>query len=136
MTLRFRRWWIAAGWLAVAAVIVGSLVRVPSVVDLSDGRDKVVHLLAYFALAAWFGQIYRRWPTRWLYGFAFITLGLLLEWAQGSTLWRGADRIDALANTAGVLLALALLATPFQDWLGRFDRRLATMRAAAARRST
>ncbi len=124
MTWRFRKIWLLLGWLGVITLIGVCLIRLPDAVDLGSGRDKVVHLAGYFCLMGWFGQLYARRSTQLLFGVGFATLGIAIEFAQSTTTWRGADLMDAGANTAGVILALLLLLTPFQRWLNWFDRSL------------
>jgi len=97
--LRYRRLWLAIGWATVATVIVLSLVRLD--VDLSEGRDKWSHFIAYGAQAFWFGMLY---PRRWTVIISFIALGVFLEFAQGLTSYRNFDSADMVANTLGVLL--------------------------------
>ncbi len=54
-----------------------------------------------------------------------MALGLGVEWAQAHlTVTRQGDLRDALANTLGIALGLALSFTPLARWLERFDRKL------------
>jgi hypothetical protein len=51
-------------------------------------------------------------------------MGIGLEYAQGAfTADRMMDRMDALANTLGVIAGLGLQLTPWRDLLLHFDRR-------------
>lgn len=103
-----RRWplWRGLGIGLALAIVWFSLVPRPPQLG-PEMSDKAHHLLAYFALMFWFGQLYaRRLPV--LLG--CLGLGLALEWLQGLTGYRTASGLDMLANTAGALLAWALLA--------------------------
>lgn len=122
----FRRPWLWSSlWcLAIAAVVVVSLVPAPDLPDLPPGSDKWEHFLAYAALAAAAVQLYRRWPALLGAGLGLVLMGIGLEYAQGAlTQTRMMDRWDALANTLGVMAGLATRMTPWRDALLRFDRR-------------
>lgn len=81
--------------------------------------DKAHHMLAYFSLMFWFGQLHAR-RARVLLG--CLGLGLALEWLQGLTGYRTASGLDMLANTAGALLAWATL-----RWLPNLPTRLESL---------
>ncbi len=68
-------------------------------------KDKVAHLIAYFAMGvlAWVSVATMR---RRLYLLFFsVVLGIALEFLQEFVPGRSADAADAAANTAGVVLA-------------------------------
>lgn len=101
MPLRLRPLWVSLGWAMVVLIVCFSLVPRPPEVAPQLG-DKAHHLLAYFGLMFWFGQLHaRRLPV----ALGCLGLGLSLEWLQGLTGYRTASGLDMLANTAGVLLA-------------------------------
>lgn len=103
--LRWRPVWQGLGGLLVLLIVWFSLVPRPPQVG-PEMSDKAHHFLAYFTLMFWFGQLHaRRLPV--LLG--CLGLGLALEWLQGLTGYRTASGLDMLANTAGALLAWALL---------------------------
>jgi VanZ family protein len=114
-----RRPWLWAGlwWLAVAVVVVLSLVPPPPM-ELPRHGDKIEHLLAYAALAAAAVQVWRPGRPLLLVGLGLVLMGVLLEFAQGAlTATRQADPADALANALGVLLGLLTVFTPWRDLL-------------------
>jgi len=122
----FRRPWLWSGlWsLAIAVVVVVSLVPAPGLASLPSGTDKVEHFLAYAALAAGAVQLYARWPSLLGAGLALVLMGIGLEHAQGVlTATRMTDRWDALANTIGVIAGLATQLSPWRDALLGFDTR-------------
>lgn len=121
----FRRPWLWAGlWmLAVAVVVVTSLLPAPDLPDLHVG-DKIEHFTAYALLAAGAVQLYARRMSWFVVCIALALLGIGLEFAQGAlTTTRQMDAADALANSLGVLIGLATAFTPLRDVLLRFDRR-------------
>ncbi len=122
----FRRPWLWSGmWcIAVALVVVASLIPTPDLGSLPSGTDKLEHFLAYAALAAGAVQLYARWPSLLGAGLALVLMGIGLEHAQGLlTATRVMDRWDALANTFGVIAGLATKVSPWRDALLRFDTR-------------
>ena len=108
--------WLGLWLLAVAIVCVASLTPPP--IELPRHGDKVEHLLAYALLAAAAVQVFR--PGRFLLGVGvvLVLMGIGLEFAQGAlTATRMADPVDALANSAGVLLGLATVRSRLSDAL-------------------
>jgi len=115
--------WSALWILAVAVVVIASLVPASGLPDVPRNFDKVEHFVAYAALSAGAVQLFAR---RLSWGFVCILLvlmGIGLEHLQSQmALGRQLDRADALANTLGVLIGLATAFTPWRDALLRFDR--------------
>lgn len=125
--LRWPRLWLGLWLLAVAGVIVLSLVPPPTLpLEPPKNFDKLMHVLAYFALAFGAVQLFERGRTLVWAALGLIVLGVLLEWAQGTLApdVRMADPWDALANTVGVLLGMAVLVTPVRGCLLRLERAL------------
>ena len=121
----FRRPWLWAGlWiLAIAAVVVGSLVpgRDLPAVPVSD---KFEHFAAYAVLAAGAVQLFARRVSWAFVCLLLVLMGIGLEVLQAEmALGRMLDRNDAMANTIGVLLGLATSLTPWRDALLRLDPR-------------
>ena len=116
--------WATLWVLAVAVVVVASLIPVSGLPDVPKNFDKVEHFVAYAALSAGAVQLFAR---RLSWGFVCVLLvlmGIGLEHMQAQmALGRMLDRVDALANTIGVLAGLATAFTPWRDALLRLDRR-------------
>lgn len=122
--LRLPGLWCALWCLAVAVVVVVSLMPAPDLPS-PPGSDKLHHFLAYFLLAAAAVQLFARWPALLGAGLGLVLLGIGLEHAQGAlTATRMADRMDALANTLGVAAGLATRLTPLRDLLLSLEARL------------
>lgn len=122
----FRRPLLWAGlWvLAIAVVVVASLVPVSGLPDVPKNFDKVEHFVAYAALAAGAVQLFARRLSWAVACVMLVLMGIGLEHLQAQmALGRMLDRVDALANTLGVLVGLATAFTPWRDALLRLDRR-------------
>lgn len=115
--LRFRRLWISVGVFLVLLVFVASLVSLPPPVHTVMLHDKLMHTLAYGFLMAWFAQVYRHDLTRLLLAIGLIIMGIVIEFAQGTTTYRQFDLLDMVANTSGVVLAWALAYTRVGNFL-------------------
>lgn len=93
--------WRVLGWLGIVLTLVVSLM--PPALDSSSGHaDKIVHLTGYAVLTFWWAQLVIR--QRWKLAIAVVLFGVAIELLQGLTPARHPDQLDALANSAGVLL--------------------------------
>jgi len=108
--LRLRSVALLIGWGMILTVIVLSLI--PVEVDLSEGRDKWSHLLAYGGLMFWFGMLFTGAIRQLQIALAFVAMGVALEFLQRETGYRSFDVADMAANAAGVLLGWGLVRTP------------------------
>ena len=121
----FRRPWLWVGlWvLAIAAVVIGSLVPAQDLPKLQVS-DKLEHFAAYALLSAGAVQLFVRRLSWGSVCVILVLMGIGLEYLQAQMgLGRMLDRQDALANTIGVLIGLATAFTPLRDLLLRIDRR-------------
>lgn len=119
--LRRFAWWRASWLAAVLAVVVISLLSPPPL-PAPPGSDKLLHVLAYFGLMAFAVQLYTGARTLAAIAITLAALGLGLEFAQGVlTADRQMELADAVANAFGVLLGLALAATPAARALERLE---------------
>lgn len=117
--------WAGLWVLAIAVVVVASLVPVSGLPDVPKNFDKVEHFVAYAALAAGAVQLFARRLSWAVVCVMLVLMGIGLEHLQAQmALGRMLDRVDALANTLGVLAGLATAFTPLRDALLRFDRKL------------
>lgn len=121
---RRHRLWIGIAWFGVLLCVVLSLLPTPQAAGALPGTDKTHHAAAYFMLMLWHGWLLAQPRALKRAALFLFLLGLALEVAQSFLPWRsGNDPFDLLANTVGILLAWALLLTPFHDALRRWDRR-------------
>lgn len=101
------------------ALLFVSLIKLTNVPDVGvDFGDKIFHFLAYFVLAfLWFGAFLYHFNFNKrkaiIYASVFsILFGIIIEVLQDTlTDYRALDVYDVLANTSGVLLAVALIAS-------------------------
>lgn len=122
----FRRPWLwSLLWMvAVSTVVAFSLLPASSLQTLPSANDKLEHFLSYAVLAAGAVQLYPRWRSLSIVGLGLVLMGIALEYAQGAMgQGRMMDRMDALANTLGVIAGLGTRLTPLHDVLLRLDRR-------------
>jgi len=121
--LRYRKLWLSIGYLLIVVVVFLSLTSNPVHVDTNlPYQDKLFHVLAYFSLTFWFMQIYhiRHHVFQWV--IFFLCLGMLLEYLQGFDLNRYSEVGDMIANTLGVVVAVALARTQLRFVLVRLER--------------
>jgi hypothetical protein len=127
-SLRFAPCWIAIGWTLVAGLVVASLVTVPDEVRELGSVDKLVHVVLYLLVMAWFVQIWSAQRVILAYAAFLVVLGIVLEILQGAGGHRTADGLDAVANAGGVVLGWMTSRTPVSGLLERLEGRLPTPR--------
>ncbi len=77
--------------------------------------DKWVHGITFFVLAVWFSGLVER-RRYWLVGVGLIAFGALLEFFQLYVRYRTADQFDIAANTAGIIVGLAVAFAGLGGW--------------------
>ena len=121
--LRYRKQWLALGWVMIGIVIYLSLMPYPpQPLDVSNA-DKIEHGLAYAGLALWFFQLVRK-SSRVGVGLALCLLGVAIEIAQSFTPTRSFELADMGADAAGVLLGALLIFTRLGRLLAGMERLL------------
>jgi VanZ family protein len=117
--LRLRGLWLGLGMGLVASVVVASLLPMPELPV--QASDKLLHVLAYASMSAWFGcVVLQRWY--WALFVAFSALGITIEILQGMTSFRSFEVHDLLADGIGIVLGLGISATPLGDSLRWLER--------------
>jgi VanZ family protein len=104
----------------VAAVVVLSLI--PVEMDLSGGRDKLAHFLAYGSLSLGFGMLFGGRGRQLGIAIAFAAMGVALEFLQGLTDYRTFEIADMIANAIGAALGWGLVQTPLRNGLEWVER--------------
>ena len=94
-------------FLAVCAGLLYTGLRTKPIAQLFDQEDKLHHLLGFFALAFSCRLAFLRVKLRWI-ALGCVLTGVAIEYAQALIPLRTASFYDALANTIGVALGLAV----------------------------
>jgi VanZ family protein len=115
--------WLGLGGVMVALVVYLSLTSSPVDTGLSfPYQDKVFHAFAYFALMAWFAQIYHGRFQRNLIAVMLVIMGVMLEYLQSFDPNRFYEYADMFANSTGVVLGLLVTLTGVKNCLIRFEK--------------
>lgn len=85
-----------------------------------DNSDKWVHALTFVALAIWFAGLFER-QAWWRIAIGLLLFGLLVEFLQLQLSYRMADWHDIAANTAGIIVGLAVAAAGLGGWALRIE---------------
>lgn len=118
------RLWLGV-WVFGWALCIALSLLPPIPLGGPQDSDKIGHFLAYFILSAWAVSIFRTRRAQVLAALSLVALGLAIEWGQANlTATRHGDPRDALANTLGIALGLAMAFTPLTHLLERLDRKL------------
>ena len=94
-------------FLAVCAGLLFTGLRARPIPQLFDQEDKLHHFIGFFALAFSCRLAFLHIRLVWL-AIGCVLAGLLIEYAQALLPLRTASFYDALDNTAGVTLGLAV----------------------------
>lgn len=120
--LKLRFLWLAIGYALVMLVVFLSLTSDPIQLEMNfPNQDKAFHGLAYFALMAWFSQIYHDKFQRNMIALVFIVMGVTLEYIQGFDPNRYFEYADMVANSIGVALGFAVALTGAKNILVRLE---------------
>jgi len=121
--LRRPRLWLSLWCVAIAAVIVGSLLPAADLPPVPAGADKLEHFAGYAVLAAIAVQLFATRAALARAGLGLVALGIVLEVLQSVlTSTRMMDGWDVLANCLGVLAGLATVMAPWRDLLLQLER--------------
>jgi VanZ family protein len=115
-TLRYKNIWLILGLAMIAFVVYETLTSSP----IKPGfkvSDKILHIVGYFGMMAWFIQIFQLRKQQAVLAAAFICMGVMLEFIQGWSGVRQYEIADMLANTTGVIIAWTLAITRFSNIL-------------------
>ena len=123
--LRWTTFWWACDWLILLGVVLGSLIPPRELqVVVPNMNDKLMHCGAYFLMGMWFAGSMDPRKHRWL-AILLVTLGGAIEILQYYMgFGRDADWHDFVANSLGVLVALAVARAGLGNWMAWVERRL------------
>ena len=82
--------------------------------------DKWIHGLTFFVLALWFSGLVER-RKYWLVGVGLVAFGAFLEFCQLWVRYRTGDHFDIAANTAGIIIGLAVAIAGIGGWVLRAE---------------
>ena len=94
-------------FIAVCAGLIFAGLRSKPIAQLFDQEDKLHHLFGFFTLAFTCRLAFLRVKLHWV-ALGCVLAGLAIEYAQALIPLRTASLYDALANTFGVALGLAV----------------------------
>ncbi|NOQ90346.1 MAG: VanZ family protein [Gammaproteobacteria bacterium] len=121
--LKLRFLWMTIGYALVTLVVFLSLTSNPVDTGLEfPYQDKLFHALAYFALMAWFSQIYHDKFQRNMIAFVFVFMGFTLEYLQSFDPNRFAEMGDMAANITGVVLGFSMALTRAKNTLVQIEK--------------
>ena len=123
--LKLRFLWITIGYALAASVVLLSLTSNPVDTGLEfPYQDKLFHVLAYFTLMAWFGQIYHDKFQRNMIAVVFVFMGFTLEYLQSFDPNRYAEIGDMFANMTGVAIGFLLVLTKAKSILVQIENKI------------
>ena len=93
-----------------------------------ERNDKWLHGFTFLTLSLWFTGLYHK-TAYWRIGIGLLVFGLIIEACQRMVIYRTADWFDVGANTAGIILGLAIGAAGVGGWCVRAEQRLAKQRS-------
>ena len=130
LPLRYVRRWQIASLFFLAFVLVAALMPFIWFLDDKTGvlswfarNDKWVHGITFLTLSIWFTGLFHK-KSYWQIGIGLLIFGLLIEACQRMLIYRTAEWTDVGANTAGIILGLAIGASGIGGWCLRAEERL------------
>lgn len=137
LPLRYARRWRVASLLLLILVLASMLM--PAVWFWSDRRqfaswffdvDKWLHGVIFAVLAIWFAGQYRP-RSYWRIGAGLTAFGLLIEACQRLVTYRSAELYDVAADSAGIIIGLAVAVAGLGGWSLRVEDWYTRRRAGA-----
>jgi VanZ family protein len=130
LPLRYVKRWQIASLFFLAFVLAAALMPVVWFLDDKAGglswfgrHDKWVHGFTFLTLSIWFTGLFHK-KTYWQIGIGLLFFGLIIEACQRMLIYRTAEWTDVGANTAGIILGLAIGAGGIGGWSLRAEERL------------
>jgi len=127
LPLRHVRLWRALSVLILIVVLLAALSPVfwffdNRAIALSwfQNADKWLHAFTFIILSVWFSGLLAR-RSYWLIAIGLTLFGFFVEFCQLQVSYRTADWIDIAANTAGIIIGLAVAVAGLGGWGLRFE---------------
>jgi len=127
LPLRHTRLWWALSVALMIFVLIAAVTPVfwffdsPAMaVSWFQNIDKWLHATTFATLSLWFAGLFAR-RNYWLIGAGLMAFGFLLEFLQFQVGYRIADWFDIAANTAGIIVGLAVAVAGLGGWGLRFE---------------
>jgi VanZ family protein len=121
LPLRYAGFWRFLSLVILLAVLAGTLS--PAVwfdsrteaLNWLENADKWLHGMTFLFLAIWFAGLWER-RAYWRIAVGLMLFGFMVEGAQLLVGYRTADWLDIAANTAGIMVGLAVAIAGLGGW--------------------
>jgi VanZ family protein len=127
LPLRHARFWRIADLVLLLLVFLSALMPAVwlwddkvKILSWFQNSDKWLHAMTFFILALWFAGQYRR-PSYWRIAAGLLLFGFMIEFCQLMVGYRSADWLDIGANTAGIIIGLAVATAGLGGWSLRVE---------------
>jgi VanZ family protein len=123
IALRYTRRWQVAGFLLLLFVLIAALVPKLPFHDLTMQfriSDKVMHIVAFTFLAAWFSGQYQR-KSYWRIALGLIAFGVLIELVQNTISYRTSEWLDLVGDAIGISAGLIIAVLGVGGWSKRVE---------------
>ena len=128
IALRYSWRWQIAGFLLLVLVMIAALVPKLPFHELATQfriSDKVMHIVAFTFLAAWFSGQYEK-RSYWRIALGLIAFGILIELVQSTVSYRTAEWMDLIGDAAGIAIGLLIGVLGAGGWSMRVEEWLGT----------
>jgi VanZ family protein len=121
------RWQFAGIAFLILALTAALLPEIPFWPDDPAARfefsDKVLHMITFAFLAAWFSGQYSR-ASYWRIAVGLLAFGALIELIQGTVTYRSSEWLDLYADGIGIVSGLIISLLGLGGWSARLERRM------------
>ena len=122
LPLRHARLWRVLSILILAGVLLATLAPLHWLFDNDRGSlswlpfaDKWMHAATFAFLMLWFSGLFQK-HRYWRIAAALLLFGVVVELGQLQVSYRTAEWNDVLANTAGIIVGLAVAVAGLGGW--------------------
>lgn len=138
LPLRHARRWRIAGFVLLVSVLIVTLMpavwmwpeRQQFIAWFIDA-DKWLHAITFVFLAIWFAGQYRP-QSYWRIGVGLFFFGVFIEACQRLVTYRSAEWFDIVADSAGIVVGLAVAMAGLGGWSLRFESWMVARKAGAS----